>query len=182
MGLAEADTAEADCIADRAVIAGQFGAGLQVPGRHIIAKCNAERLRIGRIRMVEMAPIVPAKHPQLQLAVKSRVSFQKTLQLFRHVLQLVVGEDPVDAAVEPPDELSCPDRLAEEHADPMDRTGPELSFDHHHLRLHSQGSPRNERFCERVREKMRRATPTAVLLKVAYLVILAARDSVLDPI
>jgi hypothetical protein len=90
--------------------------------------------------MIEMAAVVAAEHPKPQVAVQRRVSSQESLKPHRHLLKLGAGEYAVDPAVESPNELSRPHRLRQEHADAVDWTGSQLSFDHHHPRALRIGS------------------------------------------
>jgi hypothetical protein len=53
--------------------------------------------------MIEMTAIVAAQHPKLQVSMQGRVGAQETPKQLGHLSQLLVGEDAVDPAVEPPD-------------------------------------------------------------------------------
>src|SRR5688572_26656245 len=82
--------------------------------------------------MVEVAAIVAAQHPQAEFGMIGRVSFEELPQVLGHGRELDVVEDPVDAAVEAPDEFAPSDPLQQEHADAVDAARPQFGFDHQH--------------------------------------------------
>lgn len=55
--------------------------------------------------MIEMAPIVATQNPQFEVAMEGRIGSQEALESIRHLLQLFVGEDAIEAAVETPYEV-----------------------------------------------------------------------------
>ena len=69
MGLAEVQAVKPRGIADGPIIARQFGARSHVDGGDVVSKGDPERASVRRLRMIEVAPIVPTKDPQLQLAM-----------------------------------------------------------------------------------------------------------------
>jgi hypothetical protein len=130
--MAEVEPALAHGVADRPVIARQLNPRLHIHGGHIVAEGDPERARVRCVGMVEMPAIVPAQHPQVQLGVERGVGPQKALKLFGHLPQLSVGEDAIDAAVKPPNEVACADPFSDEHPDAMDGARTQFGFDHHH--------------------------------------------------
>ena len=108
---------KADGVADGAIVAGQLGPRRQVLGGDIVPERNAERAGIRRIRMIEVAPVVPAQHPQVEPGVVRRLGPKEALQRVGHLGQLGPGEHPIDPAVEPPDQL--PDRTGSFRNTPM---------------------------------------------------------------
>src|SRR4051812_6737174 len=60
------------------------------------------------------------------------IGLEESLELFGHRRDILFGVDPVDAAVEAPDEFARADPLGNEHADAGDRARPQLGFDQHH--------------------------------------------------
>jgi hypothetical protein len=130
--MAELEPTRPDRIADRAIIAGQFGPDLEIFGSDVIAKGDPEGSRVRAIRMIEVPAIVATQNPEPQIAVKRRISAQKALEALWHLAHLGVREHPVDAAVEPPNELPGSHRLGQEHADSVDRALSQLGIDHQH--------------------------------------------------
>jgi hypothetical protein len=82
--------------------------------------------------MVKVTPIVAAQYPQLKLRMESGVGPQIVLKTPGHFAELSVGEDPIETAVKPPDELFLANGLKQKHAQAVNRARPELGFYHHH--------------------------------------------------
>ena len=119
MGLAEVHAFEPHGVADRPVVAGQFRSRLQIHGCDVVTEGDAERTGIRLVRMVEVPAIIATQYPQLQVAVQGGVSAEELLKLFGHLLQFIISEHAIDAAVEAPDQITGTDALGQEHADPM---------------------------------------------------------------
>ena len=79
MRLAEIDAAEANRVANGAVVAGQLRAGRNVLRRHIVTESDAELSRIRRVGMIEEAAVVAAQHPHVELRVEGRICLQEPL-------------------------------------------------------------------------------------------------------
>jgi hypothetical protein len=125
VGLAEIHAAEPHRVADRAVIAGQFGPGVHVFCGNVVPKRDPERTRVRLVGMIEVPPVVAAQHPQAETGVKRRIGLQETLQLRRHLGDFLVREHAVDAAVEA--QISCPARTGSLRKTPMPWIGLSLS-------------------------------------------------------
>jgi hypothetical protein len=132
MGLAEVESARAHRVADRPVVARQLGPWLDVFGCDVVAKGDAARTSVRRIRVVEMSAVVAAEHPELQIGVQGRVGPEEMLKLLGHLVQLVIGKDAVDAAIEPPYDFTHPHPLRHEYSNSVNWAGPQFRFDHHH--------------------------------------------------
>jgi hypothetical protein len=130
--MAEIHSAKPDRIADCAVVTSQLGPGWHVSSGDVVAKGNTEGLRVWRLAVIEVPAVVAAQHPQFQTLMQCRIGVHETLQPIRHAVQLRIRENPVDAAVETPDQLTNAHGFSQKHADAVNCTDPKLRLDHHH--------------------------------------------------
>src|SRR5215207_7252646 len=132
LGLDEIHALKPHGVADGPIVAGELSAGRKVLGSDIVAECDAERTRVRRFGVIEVAPVVPAQDPQPKARVKRRIGPEEFLHDVRKALEFTVRKYAIDAAVETPDELPGLYVLRHENADAVDRAWPQLGPDHHH--------------------------------------------------
>ena len=94
-------------IADRVVVGGQLCSDRQVVGCPIPSK--RDRIREGGqiAEWLECRPLSPIKHPQARDLMLGGVGSQEPLHGLRKGGELLLSVDPVDPAVEAPDQLAA---------------------------------------------------------------------------
>jgi hypothetical protein len=76
----------------RIVIGGQLGSRRQILRRDVVAEADAQRERVGRVAVVEVAAIVAAQDPQPGRLVPGRIGAQEALHMLGQAGELLLAE------------------------------------------------------------------------------------------